>query len=638
MTWNFDYNISAIMILSTLMIYYVYRRPLPLVHNKLFFLLLTINNLVAITDVVSSVISSYGVFYTIPTLYGANMIYYVCLALSPAVFCNYAAAFSHKPIMKKRSMKYWLYATPFFATLALIFVTPVYHTIFSINESHVFQYEPFRQVIFFETVFYLLVGGAFVLQAQRELRMGERYSLYLFVAISLFGHIYQVYIFHYTQMVSMMNTVGLLIIFLIHQNPDYDRDRRSGMYREMGVVKMKAEDLLYGINRPYLTVAIGNYKELRSVYGELLSDHVLFEMGKYLRATFPNTPHFYAHNGRFVCDYSRKGLDVQAYAEKIFRRCREPFILDGEKYYVSPSIIYTDGDISLESHKIMRDTMRIAADEAIEKGTETLLHVSMEHHDKAMRSVKIAEILKQALSGDNLLIYYQPIYGIQERRIVGAEALVRLYDKELGLIMPDEFIWKAEENGSILTLGEQVFRKVCQFVEKNDMDKLGLKFIEVNLSPMQCVREQLAEEFSVIMNEYGIDPKYIGFEITESQAVDMNIVRDNMLHLSAKGVSFALDDYGTGYSNLVNVLSLPLNIVKIDKSLVWAYFNEGNDLLTRIIAAFENESFNLVVEGVETEEMASRLADLGCHYEQGYFYSKPIPEYAFIKYVTDQRY
>jgi sensor c-di-GMP phosphodiesterase-like protein len=88
----------------------------------------------------------------------------------------------------------------------------------------------------------------------------------------------------------------------------------------------------------------------------------------------------------------------------------------------------------------------------------------------------------------------------------------------------------------------------------------------------------------------------------------------------------------------VNVLSLPLNIVKIDKSLVWAYFNEGNDLLTRIMMAFENETFSLVVEGVETEEMAEELANLGCRYEQGYFYSKPIPEYAFIKYVTDQHY
>ncbi len=638
MIWNFDFDISAILVLTSLILYYCHRKALPLVYNKMFLYLLIVTETVAVTDIIASVIVSYGAFFSIFTLYFSNILYYVALALTPAVFANYAASFAHKPIMKKHSAKHWLSASPFIATLFVILASPVFHTVFSISESHVFQYEAFRPALFFETVFYLLLGGVFILQAQRELRMSERYALYLYIAISLFGHIYQVYVNAYTQMVSMMNTVGLLIIFLMYQNPDYDRDRRSGMYREMGVVKMKSEDILYGRNRPYLTVAIGNYRELRSVYGEMLTDHVLFEVGKYLRATFPKLPHFYAHNGKFVCDYSREHVDIQDYAEAVFERCRHPFVLDGEEYFLSVSIIYADGSVPFESHKVMRDTMRIAANEAVEKGAETLMIVSAEHHNKAIRSVKITEVLKQALTGDNLLIYYQPIYGIKEHRIVAAEALVRLYDKELGLIFPEEFIWKAEENGSILTLGEQVFRKVCQFVQKNNMDALGLKFIEVNLSPMQCVREQLCDEFSGIMEEYGVDPKHIGLEITESQAVDMDIVRTNMTHLSAKGVSFALDDYGTGYSNLVNVLSLPLNIVKIDKSLVWAYFNEGNDLLVRIITAFENETFNLVVEGVETEEMAEKLANLGCHYEQGYFYSKPIPEYAFIKYVTDQRY
>ena len=638
MIWNFDYDISAIFVISTLILYYCYRKALPLVYNKMFLCLLIVTELVAVTDIIASVIVSYGTFFSIFTLYFSNILYYIALALTPAVFCNYAASFARKPILKKHFVKYLIYAIPFIIALAFILASPVFHTVFSVSDTHVFQYESFRPVIFFETVFYLLLGGGFILQTQRELRMGERYAIYLYVAISLFGHVYQVYVNAYTQMVSMMNTVGLLIIFLMYQNPDYDRDRRSGMYREMGVVKLKEEDILYGKNRPYLSIVIGNYKELRSVYGEMLTDHVLFEVGKFLRTTFPKLPHFYAHNGRFVCDYSRDNVDIQEYADTVFERFRHPFVLDGEEYFLAVSIVYADGSVPFESHKIMRDTMRIAAEEAVEKGSGTLLPVAVEHHEKALRSVRITEVLKQALTGDNLLIYYQPIYGIKEHRIVAAEALVRLYDKELGLIFPEEFIWKAEENGSILTLGEQVFRKVCQFVQKNNMDALGLQFIEVNLSPMQCVREQLSEEFSSIMMEYGIDPKYIGLEITESQAVDMDIVRTNMTRLSSRGVSFALDDYGTGYSNLVNVLSLPLNIVKIDKSLVWAYFNEGNDLLTRIMMAFENETFSLVVEGVETEEMAEELANLGCRYEQGYFYSKPIPEYAFIKYVTDQHY
>ena len=638
MIWNFDFDICAIIFITTLTLYYIYRKPLPLIHNRMFLMLMISSEAVAITDIVASIMVSYGKHFSIPALYAINMLYYFVLTLTPALFCNYAAALAHKSLWQKATWKYRIYAIPFIAMVVLNIITPFYPTFFSITANHTFAYESFRPCVFWETIAYLLLGGAFVLEEQEKLRMSERYSIYIYLGLSLLGHIYQCYINPYIQTVSLANTVGILIIFLIHQNPDYDRDRRSGMYREMGVIKMKTEDLIYNNNRSYLTIALANYKEIRSVYGDLISDGLLYELGKFLRMEFPGTPHFYAHNGRFVCDYARKGLTIEEYSKRVFNRCYSPFYLNGAEFYLNPVIVYTDGDVLLESHKVMRDTMRFAADMAIARGAGTILHITEEEHQKALRRTKIDAILNQALDGDNLLIYYQPIYGTKEKRIVGAEALVRLYDKELGLIFPDEFIGRAEENGSILQLGEQVFRKVCQFVQKNSMEELGLKFIEVNLSPIQCVREQLAEEFIDIMKEYGIDPKYIGLEITESQAADMEIVRSNMDDLSAMGVSFALDDYGTGYSNLVNVLSLPLNIVKIDKSLVWAYFNEGNDLLVRVIKTFESENLNLVVEGVETEEMACELAELGCHYEQGYFYSKPIPEYAFLKYVMDQRY
>jgi EAL domain-containing protein (putative c-di-GMP-specific phosphodiesterase class I) len=249
----------------------------------------------------------------------------------------------------------------------------------------------------------------------------------------------------------------------------------------------------------------------------------------------------------------------------------------------------------------------------------------------------VENALKKALKEDSLQVYYQPIYSTKDMRITGAEALVRIEDEELGLLFPDEFIGKAEGNGSILTLGEQVFKKVCAFVQSHDMEALGLSFIEVNLSPLQCMREKLSVEFEQIMEDYGVDPKYIGLEITESAASNIDVIKDNMNHLVDVGVKLALDDYGTGYSNLINILSLPLSIVKIDKSIVWAYFNDGNDFLLRVIQTFKNRDLRLVVEGVETEEMAETLGLLGCHYEQGYYYSKPISEEEFLKYITSNQ-
>ena len=133
-----------------------------------------------------------------------------------------------------------------------------------------------------------------------------------------------------------------------------------------------------------------------------------------------------------------------------------------------------------------------------------------------------------------------------------------------------------------------------------------------------------------------MDPKYINLEITESASSDVEVIRANMDALHQNGITFSLDDYGTGYSNLVTVLSLPFKIVKIDKSLVWAYFRDGKDILLKVLHTFEDQPVELVCEGVETEEMARQLADMGCDYEQGFYYSKPVPEDEFVAYCKKE--
>ena len=323
---------------------------------------------------------------------------------------------------------------------------------------------------------------------------------------------------------------------------------------------------------------------------------------------------FYCRNGKFLAFYDGNIDRIQELKKEILSRFSSPFKCENEDVYLSPIFIYSTSDVPMESLEIFYNSIHLAFDTAVAKGKGGICQITNEIHDKAVRNVKVEKALKKALHDNNLLVYYQPIYSTVKEKMCSAEALVRLYDDELGILYPDEFIWRAEANGSVLSLGEQVFRKVCEFVSQHDMEELGLEFIDVNLSPLQCMRKQLAEEFENIMKEYHIDPKYINLEITETASTDIKVIKDNMIHLCNQGVTFALDDYGSGFSNRVNVLSLPLSIIKIDKSIVWAYFNDGNDLLLRVIQTFENKNLHLVGEGLETEERAKKLAELGCHY------------------------
>lgn len=637
MGWNFDFDISAILITTTLIIYFAYRKWLPLLSNRLFLLLMGSSVAVAVSDVIASVISVKGARFPIVLLYFANMIYYVLLVFKPMVFCYYVCSLSKLPVGKISYKGGVILSVPFIAAVAVMLSSPWSKAVFYITENHEFLYGELRPVMFYTTVAYLIMSAIVVLMRKNKFRKIMRYSIFVYIFFTLIGHIYQVYFNPYLQTVSLGSTIGILIIFLAFQNPDYDRERKTGMFRENCIRKLKEEDYIYGIRRAVAELAFENYGELRAVYGEELASELCRSVAVFLRESFPTHIQFYVHNGRFAMIFDGDTDKLQTYCDQVIKRCKNTFIIGSTSFYLSPVFAYTLEDIDAENQGVLRDSLRIAIEKSLKKGRGSIVRLTEDMHQQALRERRVENALKRALKDDSLQVYYQPIYSTKDMKITGAEALVRIADEELGLLFPDEFVGKAEKNGSILTLGEQVFKKVCAFVQSHDMEALGLSFIEVNLSPLQCMREKLSVEFEQIMKDYGVDPKYIGLEITESAASNIDVIKDNMNHLVDVGVKLALDDYGTGYSNLINILSLPLSIVKIDKSIVWAYFNDGNDFLLRVIQTFENKNLHLIVEGVETKEMAEKLEEMGCHYEQGYYYSKPIPEDAFLKYIEDSQ-
>ncbi|MCR4674550.1 MAG: EAL domain-containing protein [Lachnospiraceae bacterium] len=635
MSWNFDYDICAIIFISTLIIYYGYRKCLPLTYNKLFQWLMVSSVLVAVTDVVGSVVAVQGKSVSISLIYIINITYYIVLTFTPMIFGSYVAAIIKKPIRESRYLMNYVFAIPGIIVMAIAITTPMTGALFSVDTDHIFHYGNWRISIFIETMFYLVTSGIQVIKYRAKVKKVIRYSIYIYILTTAAGHVCQMFYTPYVQTVSLSATIGLLIMFLAYQNPDYDRDRKTGMYRENGIRKIINEDRLYGKNRPVAGIAFDNYEHIRAVYGEETANEVVQNVAKYLQVTFPENDKFYVHKGRVIAFFDGNIETLRFFRNTITERCKMPFEFKGGDVYLSPVFIFTLEDIKVESFEEFKASMTIAFQRAIEQGKGCVIRLTEEMHQEAIRGIKIDRALKKALSEDSLLVYYQPIYDTIEKRMASAEALVRIHDEELGMIYPDEFIWRAEENGSILSLGEQVFRKVCAFINQHNMEEMGLSFIEINLSPLQCIRKQLALEFEKIIEEYNIDPKYLNLEITETSTGDIDVIRENMNQLSKKGVGFALDDYGTGYSNLVNVMGLPLDIIKIDKSLVWSFFNEGSELLYSVIETFIKGDFKLVMEGVETKEMADKLAEMGCHYEQGFYYSKPIPEEDFVSFVKE---
>ena len=214
---------------------------------------------------------------------------------------------------------------------------------------------------------------------------------------------------------------------------------------------------------------------------------------------------------------------------------------------------------------------------------------------------------------------------------------MRMRDDDDALIPPGEFISVAEKNGLILKLGEMVFEKVCKFLKDNNVVKYGLHYIEVNLSVVQCAYRNLANDYIRIMDKYGVNPFNINLEITESASLTAkHVLLENMEKLMDYGVQFSLDDFGTGQSNLNYIVDMPVGIVKFDKDMTNAYFENGKAkyVMDAAMHMIHGMGLDIVSEGVETEEQFQTMQDLGIKYIQGYYFSRPLPETEFLEFLN----
>ena len=273
-----------------------------------------------------------------------------------------------------------------------------------------------------------------------------------------------------------------------------------------------------------------------------------------------------------------------------------------------------------------------------EMGKDNVMVANAALLEERQRATLVLQILRRALAENRFSVYYQPIYSVETQRFTSAEALLRLYDDDLGFISPEEFVPIAEKNGLIIKIGEYVFREVCRFITDNRIWERGIDYIDVNLSPMQCLQDDLHERLISIMDEFKMDYGRISLEITETASIlSGKILRQNMQKLIDNGMRFSLDDYGTGFANLTTVVEYPFTIVKLDKKMLWSAMknDKAMTVLRQTIRMMKQLSLELIAEGVETEEQAQLLAYYGCDFFQGYYYAKPQNGESFLKLLEN---
>lgn len=252
-------------------------------------------------------------------------------------------------------------------------------------------------------------------------------------------------------------------------------------------------------------------------------------------------------------------------------------------------------------------------------------------------NIALSSCIERAIRNRSFQVHYQPIMCLNDDRFHSAEALIRLHDPEFGWISPNLFIPEAEQSGAILAIGSIMLEKICEFLGGVDFESTGLSYIEVNLSTEQCIRPQMAIELLELMRAHSVDPRRINLEVTEtSSSFSQLIVERNVSTLAEAGVTFSLDDFGTGYSNVTRALSLPFDLVKFDKSFVDAMKDDAAlTVFSQSISMMKQIGKEVLVEGVETQEQALAIRNMGADYIQGYLYARPLPQDEFVSFLLD---
>jgi diguanylate cyclase (GGDEF)-like protein/PAS domain S-box-containing protein len=323
-------------------------------------------------------------------------------------------------------------------------------------------------------------------------------------------------------------------------------------------------------------------------------------------------------------------------AARLIKIVQEPQILSGERVSCTASVGVTlhpiDGS---DVHKLLKNA-DLAMYRAKSDGGNVYRFYAADMNARAIEAANLNQALRDAIEKNQFVLYYQPQIDLRTQEIVGAEALLRWARPGQGIVGPDAFLARAEENGLIVPINEWVLRDACR--EAKNWPTLGLPplRISINLSPVQFRKQNVPLLIAKVLADTGLEPRRLEVELTENIVMqDTQGVANDLRQLHDLGISIAIDDFGTGYSSLTYVKHFPVDRIKIDQCFVRNLACDPHDaaIVRAIVSLGHSLELKLVAEGVETAEQVELLRAERCDEIQGYYCAKPMPAHEFITFV-----
>lgn len=411
-------------------------------------------------------------------------------------------------------------------------------------------------------------------------------------------------------------------------------DRLTGLPNRAQLIEHLEAVLKDGAASPrtcaLIAVNVSGLAHVNDALGHHLGDKLLMDASQRLALCLPAEATLYRHSGNAYAVLLKNVDDlapVHELAKRILDVLRQPFRLDRHPVSVTPhmGVAFCPQDGATPADLIRNAEVALHVAQENETGRPELFHADMNR--AALRRMQIEAGLRLALTHQQFVVHYQPQVDCRNGKIIGMEALLRWHHPEMGMVSPVDFIPVAESNGFIVELGEWVLREACRTTQALHAGGHSDLKVAVNVSARQFDEARFVDRVKGALADTGLPAEYLELELTESLIMQSpKRVEGVMSELKALGITFSIDDFGTGYSSLSHLTRFPLDKLKIDRSFIIPITERSrHSVITEaIIGLARSLNLQVIAEGVETRIQQQFLSENGCHFIQGFLFSRPI--------------
>lgn len=623
------FDISALFISFTTLFIFLYKKDRRKRQNRTFLFLIITQLVTTISDLVGAYTINHNLtnLHVISNIF--NLLYFISHTFLPVLFTIYILDLTG--VIKRRSKIIPLLFIPYLILLILQLTNPFTHLVFTIDQNLNYTKGPLIIPMYLLAFIHLVTCLVLILRYRFTLTLSRLIVLIAFTLIILLSTVIQ-FLFPYLLIECFIQITMTLCILITVDNPSEIYSPTTGVYNRSMFLLDNISFLKNKISYKLIIIKILNEEYYMSTLGYSYMQEILRSIAQWLTLITSEDCVYDCNNGNFaIILYASKLRKVDQVITYLTNRFSTDWL--HKDIILSLETQICDIDVPADVNSL-ENIITIVDATGIKQNTRVSI-IKREQLSFMQRVKAIQNSISYALNNNLFQVYYQPIWDAHTNKIHSAEALIRLHDEEMGFISPDEFIPIAEKSGSIIAIGQFVFEEACKMFSIEQLGGIGIDFLEVNLSTVQCNNKKLPQIFMNTLNHYNLSPKSINLEITESAAINshetfLQTIRD--LHNS--GFVFSLDDYGTGYSNASYIFNMDFDIIKIDKSILWEAEKSEPALIImqNTVRMIKELNKKILVEGVETKAQKDLMTQMGADYLQGFYFSKPLPKHDFIQF------